>query len=138
LKEYPVNQVCTPCESSWGYKGYHEVWLEGGNDWIYRHLHKAADRMCEIAAKFPDAGGTLKRALNQMARELLLAQASDWAFIMKTKTNVNYAVNETKNHISRFIKLYEDINNNSIDLNWLNWIEYKDNIFPDIDYKIYL
>jgi len=138
LKEYPVNQVCSPCESSWGHKGSHEVWLEGGNDWVYRHLHKAADRMCEMAARLPDAEGVLKRALNQMARELLLAQASDWAFIMKTKTNVGYAVNATKDHLSRFTKIYEDINSNSIDLPWLNWIEYKDNIFPEIDYKVYI
>lgn len=137
LNEYPKNQLCSPCESSWGYKGSHEVWLEGGNDWVYRHLHKAADRMCEMAASHQDAEGVLKRALNQMARELLLAQASDWAFIMKTRTNVGYAVNATKDHLSRFTKLYEDINNNSIDLAWLNWIEYKDNIFPEIDYSIY-
>ncbi|MCX5777366.1 MAG: DUF1957 domain-containing protein [Candidatus Firestonebacteria bacterium] len=137
LREYPTNQVCSPCESSWGSKGCHEVWLESGNDWIYRHLHKAADRMCEMAERFPEAGGPLKRALNQMARELLLAQASDWAFIMKTRTNVGYAVNATKDHLSRFTKLYEDIISNSIDLPWLNWIEYKDNIFPEIDYTVY-
>src|SRR4030066_382721 len=34
LKENPVNQVSTPSMSSWGYKGYSEVWLEGSNDWI--------------------------------------------------------------------------------------------------------
>ena len=38
-----------PALSSWGYKGYCEVWLDGTNDWIYRHLHEAADRMVELA-----------------------------------------------------------------------------------------
>ena len=30
-------------------RGYGEVWLEGSNDWIYRHLHEAAERMVELA-----------------------------------------------------------------------------------------
>jgi 1,4-alpha-glucan branching enzyme len=137
LSEYPKNQVCTPTESSWGWKGYHEVWLEGSNDWIYRHLHKAADRMCELASKFKETGGLLKRALNQAARELLLAQSSDWAFMMKTRTNVNYAVNRTKQHIINFTKIYEMISSNSIDEKWLSDVEYRNNIFPDIDYKIF-
>ena len=40
--------------SSWGYKGYCEVWLEGSNDWIYRHLHEGADRMVELARSNTD------------------------------------------------------------------------------------
>ncbi|MEI7904479.1 MAG: 1,4-alpha-glucan branching protein domain-containing protein [Candidatus Firestonebacteria bacterium] len=137
LAEYPRNQVCQPSESSWGYKGYHEVWLEGGNDWIYRHLHKAADRMCELAEKFREPDGLRRRALNQAARELLLAQASDWAFIMKTQTNVAYAIKKTKEHIVRFTRLYNDLKNNCLDEVWLADVESRDNIFPEIDYKVY-
>ena len=40
LQENPRNQVITPSMSSWGYKGYSEVWLQGTNDWAYRHLHR--------------------------------------------------------------------------------------------------
>ena len=32
----------------WGDKGYHEVWLNGSNDWLYRHLHRAAIDMVEL------------------------------------------------------------------------------------------
>ena len=35
LKEYSTNQVAMPSQSSWGYKGFSEFWLEGSNDWIY-------------------------------------------------------------------------------------------------------
>src|SRR2546430_7443661 len=38
LDRYPNLQVAQPVMSSWGYKGYHEVWCEGSNDWIYPHL----------------------------------------------------------------------------------------------------
>ena len=139
LEMYPVNQVSTPSLSSWGYKGYNEYWLNGSNDWIYRHLHKAAERMVELAQKFSDTNGNAlkNRALNQAARELLLAQSSDWAFIMKTGTVVEYAKKRTVDHIMRFTRLYWDIKNNSIDPGWLGDVESRDNPFPNIDYKAY-
>ena len=137
LKIYPKNQVLTPSFSSWGYKGYSEVWLEGSNDWIYRHLHKAVERMIELAGRHPDAGGSMRRALNQAARELLLAQSSDWAFIMKTATHSSYAFKRTKDHIHRFTRLYEEIKAGAIDERFLVDTEQKDNLFPDIDYRMY-
>ncbi len=137
LKENPRCQVSTPSLSSWGYKGYAEVWLDQPNDWIYRHLHKAAERMVELARAFPGADGTLRRALNQAARELLLAQSSDWAFIMKTGSHVDYAVRMTKEYILNFTRLYDDIKGNRIDEGWLGDIEYRHNVFPDVDYSVY-
>ncbi len=137
LEENPRCQIATPSTSSWGYKGYSEVWLDSSNDWIYRHLHKAADRMVELAQAYPDAQGLLRRALNQAVRELLLAQSSDWAFILKTGSHVEYALRRTKEHVLRFTKLYDDMLAARIDEAWLSDIEYKDNLFPDIDYALY-
>jgi len=137
LAMHPKNQVSTPSMSSWGYKGYNEVWLEGSNDWIYRYLHKSADRMVELAENYPHAFGDLRRALNQAARELLLMQSSDWAFIMKTGTMVDYAVRRTKAHINRFNHLYEQIKYNRLELGYLQRLEERDNIFPEINYEIY-
>lgn len=139
LEMFPVNQISTPSLSSWGYKGYHEYWLNESNDWIYRHLHKAAERMVELAKAHAHTheNSLQNRALNQAARELLLAQSSDWAFIMKTGTMVEYATKRTKEHLFRFTKLYDDIRSNKVDTVWLSDIEDKDNIFPDIDYHVY-
>ncbi|MCL2335059.1 MAG: DUF1957 domain-containing protein, partial [Endomicrobia bacterium] len=107
------------------------------NDYVYRHLHKAAERMEELAAKFPDASGVLERTLNQAARELLLAQSSDWAFIMTTGTMVEYAEKRTKDHLVNFMNLYGQINSNSIDEGYLKDLESKNNIFPGINYRVY-
>jgi 1,4-alpha-glucan branching enzyme len=137
LAENPVCQVARPPASSWGNKGYAEVWLDSSNDWIYRHLHKAEERMAELAREHPGAEGLARRALNQAARELLLAQSSDWAFIIKTQSHVEYAVKRTKDHLLRFTRLYDEIRGNRIDETWLCTIEYRDNIFPDIDYGVY-
>jgi 1,4-alpha-glucan branching enzyme len=137
LERFPVNQLSTPATSSWGYKGYAEVWLDGANDWIYRHLHAAGERLVELATAAK--GGAYGhdelrwRALRQAAREFLLAQSSDWAFIMKTGTMVPYAAARTREHITNFTKLYEDIRARSIDEWWLAEIEQKNNIFPEID-----
>jgi len=137
LAENPRLQVVTPCNSSWGYKGYHEQWLADSNDWVYCHLHKAAERMIQLADDYPEPDYLQRRALNQASRELLLAQSSDWAFIMKTGTMVEYAARRIRDHIERFTRLCWDLRQNRIDIDWLADIEYKDNIFPEIDYRVF-
>src|SRR5438067_11009858 len=138
LDRFPKIQLSQPSLSSWGYKGYCEVWLEGSNDWIYRHVHEDSDRMVELAQANRETGSALRRrALNQAAREVLLAQSSDWAFIMKTGTMVEYAVERTRVHVFNFNHLYEEIKSNSINEGWLSEVERRHNLFPDIDYRIY-
>ena len=138
LEENRRNQVIVPSMSSWGWKGYSEMWLQGSNDWIYRHLHGASERMTELAKSYPEGtNGLVKRALNQALRELLLAQSSDWAFILGTGTHTSYAMRRTKDHLLRFNRLYEEIKSHSIDEEWLSDVEYKDNLFPEIDYRVH-
>jgi 1,4-alpha-glucan branching enzyme len=137
LREYPKNQVATPPTCSWGYKGYNEFWLNGENDWVYRPLHKAAHRMIKMANEFQESTGILRRALNQVARELLLAQSSDWAFIMKTGTSPPYAVKRTVTHLERFNRISDEIDKNEMNVSYLKDVEEKDNIFPEIDYRVY-
>jgi 1,4-alpha-glucan branching enzyme len=137
LDRYPKLQVSQPSFSSWGYKGYNEVWLEGSNDWVYRHLHEGADRMVELAQQNRDPSPLRRRALNQAARELLLAQSSDWAFILKTGTMVEYAQERTKTHVNNFNHLRQQLRDDHIDEGWLAEIERRHNLFPDIDYRVY-
>ncbi len=138
IDKYPEMQECTPCISSWGANGYSEVWLNSSNDYVHRHLHVAGDRMVELAHLFPNEKNTLKRkALNQCARELLLAQSSDWLFIITNGTMVDYAKKRIKTHIGRFTKLYEQIKEDKIDSVFLKTIQKQDCIFPEIDYMIY-
>ena len=138
IDKYPNIQICSPCRSSWGANGYNEVWLNPSNDYVHRHLHKAGDRMVELAHLFPNEQDELKRfALNQCARELLLAQSSDWLFIITNNTMVDYAKKRIKDHIGRFTKLYEQIKHDKIDEKYLEEIYKKDKIFDEIDYMIY-
>ncbi|RMF81187.1 MAG: DUF1957 domain-containing protein [Nitrospirae bacterium] len=137
LARHPTNQAATPCASSWGHRGYNEYWLCEANAWIYRHLHAAGERMVELARRYPQAEGLERRALNQAARELLLAQSSDWPFIMRTGTTVAYAERRFNGHILRFTRLYEGLTGGRIDPEWLAKVEAEDNLFPDLDYRVY-
>ncbi len=133
LSLYPVNQVAEPARSSWGYRGYNEVWLEGSNDWIYRHLHACQDRMQESVRKHQEASGLAKRALNQAAREILLAQASDWPFIMRTKSLPEYARGRFVSHIGNFRALLDQIDEGAVDPQFLAQLEKADGIFAGAD-----
>jgi len=139
LARHPTQQLIVPSASSWGHKGYWEVWLDESNSWIYPHLHMAARRMAELAAAFAEGAPPLiDRALRQLARELLLAQSSDWAFLMKTGTARDYATKRTKDHILRFTRLYDQIRGRNIDENFLANCEWRDNLFPNLDWRHYL
>jgi 1,4-alpha-glucan branching enzyme len=93
--------------------------------------------MTELARRHPSADGVARRALNQAARELLLMQSSDWPFIMRTGTTVPYATRRMNQHILRFNRLYDDLVAGRMSEPWLAELESRDNLFPDIDYRIY-
>jgi 1,4-alpha-glucan branching enzyme len=139
LARHPEVQAATPSASSWGDRGYSSYWLNPGNDWIYRHLHEAARRMGEAAARHRDVarGSLVERALNQAARSLLLGQASDWAFIMKTGTAVDYAEGRVRDHLARCHALIDMADAAAVDEEKLHALEAMDTIFPDLDFRIY-
>ncbi|MFI5183613.1 MAG: glycoside hydrolase family 57 protein [Vicinamibacteria bacterium] len=137
LERHPECEMAQPPMCTWGAKGYAEVWLNPGNDWIYPHLEMAAERMAELARRYEHPNALEWRALNQAARELLLAQSSDWAFIMKTNTTVEYAKKRTRDHIARFTYLHRVLTQGGLEEPILREFEERDNIFPDIDYRVY-
>lgn len=138
LEENPLVQCSMPTPSSWGENGDFSVWLNPSNDWIVRELHRCAESMIELAKSFQNPSRIQKRVLNQASRELMLAEASDWSFIINSNTSVLYATNRVKTHVGRFDRLYREIIYNSIDEEWLTQIEQIDNIFLDIDYSVYI
>ncbi|MGY0372622.1 glycoside hydrolase family 57 protein [Clostridium sp. JNZ J1-5] len=137
LKMNPNVQHSTPSPSSWGENSDYSVWLNQSNHWIYRDLHKCAESMIRLADTYKSPTVIQKRALNQAARELMLAESSDWPFIIKNKTTMEYAIKRVNTHVERFNKLYECIIKDNIEAKWLSDIESIDNIFPNIDYRIY-
>jgi 1,4-alpha-glucan branching enzyme len=120
MLKYPSAQVVTPNTSSWGDGGYFRVWLNGNNEWIYTHLNAAARLLADAVAG--------PRLLRQLERELLLAQASDWAFIMTSGTSPGYATARTIQHLHDFHVLQRSLAA-GIEPQELGGIEWRDNLF---------
>jgi 1,4-alpha-glucan branching enzyme len=139
LAQHPAQQILAPAASSWGDKGYFEVWLDKSNSWVYPHLHAASRRMVELArAHQHNADARTDRVLKQLARELLLAQSSDWAFLMKTETASEYARKRTHDHIQRFNRLYGEFTAGNVDEHFLSECEARDNLFPNVNWRYYV
>jgi len=117
------------------------VWLNGANDWIYRHLHKAEERMVELAGRAAGKkkpAAAVQAALQQAARELLLAQISDWAFLMATGGSAPYAEKRTRNHLHSFTRLYEMVRSGNVDRKYVESLRAMNPVFPDLDWRAFL
>ena len=139
LANHSTQQTVAPAASSWGEHGYLGVWLDESNSWIYPHLHSAAHRMTEVArAHVSNASALTDRVLKQLARELLLAQSSDWAFLMKTGTAEHYATKRVTDHLLRFNRLHDQFTTGQLDEGFLSNCEWRDNLFPEVNWRYYI
>jgi 1,4-alpha-glucan branching enzyme len=130
-------QTSTPGFSSQGFNGYGEAWLDVANDWMYRHVFRALERMIELAERFPDDSGLKERALNQAAREILLAQSSDWPGMLYRQESSGLARSGIEDALRNFTTIYEALGSNYISTEWLTKLEKRHNIFPHINYRIF-
>jgi 1,4-alpha-glucan branching enzyme len=138
LASHPTQQTISPAASSWGENGYLGVWLDETNSWIYPHLHSAAHRMTKIARTHVSKDQpVIDRVLKQLARELLLAQSSDWAFLIKTGTAKHYATKRVTDHLLRFNRLYDEFSSGNLDEGFLANCEWRDNLFPNLNWRYY-
>ncbi len=135
LNRHPTNQVASPSPSSWGEEGFLRAWLNETNEWIYPHLRIAEERMTELARRWAQPATLQQRALRQAARELLLAQASDWPFILRAGSSPDYARRRVNEHLLRFTALYEQLTASRVDEEALKQIEWRDNLFPQLEYR---
>ncbi len=138
LRAHPTQQTIQPAASSWGENGHLEVWLNPKNAWIYPQAHAAARKMTALARKYTaKAKPKFQRVLKQLARELLLAQASDWTFLIKTGTAPEYATRRTADHLARFNALHDQLASDRVDLAFLGECESRDNLFRDVDWRYF-
>jgi 1,4-alpha-glucan branching enzyme len=144
LEASPRLQTLRLSQSSWGEGGYNKVWLSESNSWLYPRQHAAEARMTELADRFaplaagdsPDGELTV-RALKQAARELLLAQSSDWAFQIYQGTTAGYAASRFNAHIERFDRLAGAVGRGAVERDFLEEAEGRDNLFPEIDFRVF-
>ncbi len=95
VRRRPARQRITLPEGSWGAGGDHRTWLNEGTAWTWSEIGARQ----ETAAALLTSSGP---AQQQLARELLLLQASDWQFLMTTGQANDYAVERFRSHCRRF------------------------------------
>lgn len=130
LDRHPVCTEATPSASTWGAGGYGDVWVGQEAAWTWRHVHHATRYAKRLVDKHRRAEGLRGQALDQMIRELLLLQSSDWAFILKMKTSTGYAEARLRTHSHRLRHLGYLVERESIegaDVTWLEDLCRRDN-----------
>ena len=140
LKAHPPTEAIQIPESSWGQGGHFYVWNNHLTEWMWPIIHSCEKRITAIADKYhtiPE-DKLLHRALNQLARENLLLQSSDWPFLITTWQAKDYATDRFREHVYRFEFIADMIESGSIDDGKVKEIESIDNCFTDIDYRVYL
>jgi 1,4-alpha-glucan branching enzyme len=136
-QDIPQMETVMPEFSSWGFNGYAETWLDSSNDWMYRHMIRSIDRMVELAERFPNDSGLRERALNQAARELLLAQSSDWPGMLYKQKFSDFARERIESGLRNFTTIYEALGSSYISTEWLTGLERRHGIFPNINYRVF-
>ena len=126
-------QMCRPSPSSWGQGGYHNYWLNDSNAWVVPEWQRASQAMVRRVSQ--GVGSSSQRELlHQAGRELLLAQSSDWSFILRAGTTTELAKERIERHLDRFWRLIYAIDQGSdLPEPWLEGVTREDGLFPLID-----
>ncbi len=135
IQRHPPTEVLHIPESSWGSNGTHFTWDNVETHWMWEPIHEAETRMENLVARFPNPSDDQRVLLNQIARELLLLQSSDWPFLVTTGQAREYAVQRFSQHLERFNKLIESLESDAPDRGLAEAYYELDKVFPDIDYR---
>jgi 1,4-alpha-glucan branching enzyme len=141
LDRYPRAAFIAMPEGSWGVEGKHQVWLNPDTSWTYTHIYPAERYTREVCTqgRWRDSGlGT--RIVQQLCRELLLLESSDWQFLITTGAARDYAEMRFLTHNDQFLELkstWQAFEATGVlsehQAARLAEIERRDSIFPDVD-----
>jgi 1,4-alpha-glucan branching enzyme len=135
LDSYPRAGFISLPEGSWGAEGDHRVWLNPETSWTYSHIYTAELYVREVCTAMLGA-----RIVQQLCRELLLLESSDWQFLITTGAARDYAEMRFLTHNDQFLELktiWEAFEHDRV-LNEhmtsrLGEIEQRDLLFPGLD-----
>ena len=99
---------------------------------MWDELGRLAREMDGLRAS-PPRDAFRERASRQTVRELLLAQSSDWPFLVTTGQAADYAVERFRSHVHRFHRALALAREGDAtqDETELRSLEHADNPFPD-------
>jgi len=141
LEARPPEQVLRLPEGSWGEGGHHWVWLNPRTDWTWKKIYEAEDKVVSLIQK---TGGkppaAAKRYVEQLARTLLLLEASDWQFLITTVSAADYSEMRFAQHFDEIERLLgicaRAIEGKAPDAEeqaWFDELAERDSLFEEID-----
>jgi 1,4-alpha-glucan branching enzyme len=136
----PTEEIALP-EGSWGEGGGHDAWFNAATRFLWRHVHEAEEKLESLVRSRVERAGRLElRIMRQLARTLLLLEASDWPFLITTRTARDYAERRVLEHYEDFKRLYAVARHLGSggapaghDLDMLETLERTDAVFPEVD-----
>lgn len=137
LAMHPPEEVLHVPEGSWGSGGTHFTWDNVETHWMWQPLIEAEHRMENLANRHADQYDALnwRGVLNQTARELLLAESSDWPFLVTTGQAKNYSIQRFEQHLDRFNQLASSLESGTPDEMLAAQLWEKDRLFENIDFR---
>ena len=133
LKQSTSRHALRLAEGSWGVNGDHSMWLNDGTAWTWQRLWALEDAFWDVAPK-ASTNPAARPVLAQAARELLLAQASDWQFIISTGAVADYAERRFTLHCDDAERLVAALSTGELAAGTAQAeeLQRRDDLFPDI------
>jgi 1,4-alpha-glucan branching enzyme len=138
LRTHRPQAEATLGAGSWA-AGGHGGWQGAEAEEYWQALHVAEARMAQLADRFPSAEAEHERVLNQAARELLLAQTSDWPARLSAG-GTDEQSRRWRTYLARFAQLAAAAQRAKVDDGdrfLLNELEEEDGPFANLNYRIF-
>ncbi|HEX9692629.1 MAG TPA: 1,4-alpha-glucan branching protein domain-containing protein [Gemmatimonadales bacterium] len=136
LQEHTTGQRLQLAEGSWGAGGDHRMWMNDQTRWTWERLWPLEHRFWDVAPAAL-ASEAARPVLAQATRELLLAQSSDWQFIISTGAVTDYAEQRCGFHCAQAEALVTALERNTPEAlgaaaRLADDLRARDDLFPDV------
>jgi len=120
---------------SWGKNGDFSYWLNDQTAWTWKRLWALEEAYWSVARKALGAGPKAQAVLAQATRSMLLAQASDWQFIISAGEAADYANQRFDEHCGEAEDLVRALASGAIDDATVRRVEAlgaQNTVFPNV------
>jgi 1,4-alpha-glucan branching enzyme len=134
LRAHPPATALQLAMGSWGANGDYSMWLNDETLWTWRRLWPLEQAFWNAVPAALKSKGA-RPILAQAARELLLAQASDWQFIISTGEVADYATRRFNDHCDDLERLLASLKkgaNLESGRALAEQLRVRDDVFPEI------
>jgi 1,4-alpha-glucan branching enzyme len=97
------------------------------------HVAGVGERFVKLLDEFSGRAPFIDRVLRQAAREVMLAQSSDWPFLITTGTGVDYARRRFTEHVMRYAHLERMLREGALNEEFVALCEQRDGLFPALE-----